>query len=290
MQLFRLFEFIVIVETLTILLGFIFKIELFSSYGQSYRFGYKGLIPARNELSGFFIIAFFYFLWKVDTTKHGIAQLFITLIASLLTGAKVLIIFPLIMVVFLFIWFKRINIHKNVFFCISFSLVALSLLSIWQRQYLIERITPSIDYFTQQLTSGNNPNIFSLVMSGRDLYIRAIFNEYISNFNVINFLIGGHTLSAFSTETDLIDVFLFVGLIGFLIYFLFYLKILTFRETKGMSFVHLSFVITWLSASALVGHQVFSAINGPYLAIIITALSSRKLGQIRAFDIQANVS
>ena len=275
--LFKVFEFLILIQLLSILIGFIFDIDLFHSYSSFKRFGYKGLIPARNELSGFLLISFFYFVWKVKTYGRGVLSLFLVLISGLLTGSKVAISLPIIFTLLLGYW-SLIRNKRYVFFIVLFMFLVFFTLVIWQWDYILQLITPTINYFKQQLAYGHNPSLLSIFFSGRDLLVKNLLNDLHSNLNLVTMFFGGHELSKLSSETDLIDTFLFIGLLGTMIFYIFYIKTLLYCEGKR-GFIQLLFVITWLIVSTFAGHLVFSAINSSYLAILVLAFSRHETGK-----------
>jgi hypothetical protein len=275
-RLFRVFEIIILVQSIAIILGFIFKLDIFSSYGQDYRFGYKGFIPAQNEVSGFFIIAVFYYLWKVVNQHKGIVQLLIVLLAGLLTGAKVALIFPLLLLVYFLIW-TRGFLSRKVFWFLCLFFVILIPTIVMNFDYLLERLNPTFQYFSYQLSVGNNPDSFSIFMSGRDLYVQNSIQQIFSNKGILNLLFGGHNLSVTSTETDFLDVFLFIGSIGLILFYLFYLKILLNPRNGVINKHQLIFAVVWIGVSSVAGHLVFSAINSMYMAILLLAFTSYQI-------------
>jgi uncharacterized membrane protein YhdT len=268
-RLFGLYEKIIILQALLIIIGFSFHLELLSSYGQEYRFGYKGLLPARNEVSGFFIIAFFYYLWKLYCTKRGIVELFIILTAAFLTGAKAILILPVALVFFLVRWFLRHPRNKIFYIIVGVSVLLIGI-AVWQRDNILEHLRPSLQYFSYQLESGNNPTFFSALTTGRSEYVQTLLSGLMPG----QLFFGGHDLAVSSTETDLLDVFLFLGITGVLLFYAFYLRALFYNARRRLSFVQILFVLTWLGISTVSGHLVFSAINAPYLAILILAFSA----------------
>jgi hypothetical protein len=269
---FKLFEVIILIQAATIILGFLLKLEIFSSYGQDYRFGYKGLIPAQNEVSGFFLIAIFYLLWKIAYKQKGIVLLLTVLIAGMLTGAKVALLFPLLLVLYLVIWTRRF-LYKRIFWILFVSILIFLTVLVIKQEYIQQRLSPTFAYFNYQLSAGNNPNYFSIFMSGRDLYINSLFSNIFNNIGFHNILIGGHNLAESSTETDFLDIFLFIGFIGLIIFYASYFRLL-FSPRNGKFYMHrLIFVITWLGVSLVAGHLLFSAINSMYLAILLLAYS-----------------
>ena len=278
-SLFRIFELIVLIELVTVMAGYAFDIDIFSSYGQR-RFGYKGFIPAQNEVSGFFIIAFFYFLAKVITYNRDLFKLILVLLGAVMTGTKALLILPLITFLLVLYWLLRRRVRKTylVLGVVFFVLVGITL---FEMDYVLERISPTIEYYTYWVVSKSYSPL-NLVASGRDSYISRFFSDYLPYFNVLNYLFGGLDLSNFSTETDVIDVFARLGLVGGAVFYLFYLKTLI-GSTRSHSLARVLFVITWMGVSATAGHLVFSAINGVYLAILVIAFSSMEKNQLNLY-------
>ena len=267
-RLFNLYEKIIMLQALLIIIGFIFRVELLSSYGQEYRFGYKGLLPARNEVSGFFIIAFFYYLWKMYYTRRSFVQLFVVLVAAFMTGAKAILILPVALIFFLVRLFIRFSRNKAFYSVIGVSVLLVGI-AVWQRNNILERLSPSLQYFSYQLESGNNPTLLSALMSGRSELAQTLLPGLAPG----RLFFGGHDLAVSSTETDLLDVFLLLGIAGVLLFYTFYLRVLFFNARRRFSFVQILFVLTWLGISTVSGHLVFSAVNGPYLAILLLAFS-----------------
>ncbi|MCI0521776.1 MAG: hypothetical protein L0Z70_16135 [Chloroflexi bacterium] len=272
-RLFRLFETIIMIQALAIIAGFLFRVEILSSYGQNYRFGYKGLIPAQNEVSGLFLIAVCYYLWKVIAHRAGIIQLLIVIFAGLLTGTKVALIFPILLAFYGINWSRRF-LKKRIFRILGASFMILLIMAFVYKDKILERVSPTIKYFNYQLSAGNNPTQFSLFMSGRDVLIKKLFQEGDQEISSFYYLIGGHNLTISSTETDALDVFLFTGSVGLVLFYIPYLKLLLSPRNKKYYIHQLIFAFTWLGVSTLAGHLVFSAINSMYLAVLLFAYAS----------------
>ncbi len=284
-QLFKVFEFLVLVEAFTVIIGFIFHLDVLSSYGSGTpgfdRFGYKGLIPAQNETSGFFIIAFFYFLWKIVRLNRGMLQFLTVFVAALLTGTKTSFILVGVLLLYLARWLmgKRI---KRIRMYIVVSVFLVALVALLAHDYILALVQPTIGFYVDKVRNLSWSPLETF-LSGRTLKTKRFFSDYWPHFGFLNYLFGGHDLPIFWTETDLVDVFISLGLVGGVVFYYCYLKALLFN-TKGVRFTHLLFVITWLGASTIAGHLVFSAINGAYLAILILAFSwleGREKGRVK---------
>ncbi|MBN1180636.1 MAG: O-antigen ligase family protein [Bacteroidales bacterium] len=267
-KLFKLYELIILFEVMSILIGFIFQIDFLSSYGGR-RFGYKGLIPAQNEVSGFFILALFYYLAKVNYLGRDVLKLIMVLIAGLLTGTKVALVMPLVLVIQVIFWLTRQKV-KIRYLHLAISLLFIVAGAIYYWDDLLTTISPTIEYYTYQVTNYDYSPFVIIGTSGRLLLVEEFLLDYLPRYNSLNLLFGGQDLAFFSTETDIIDVFMRLGIIGLLVFYSIYIRVLIGNSVK-VDFIRLLFVITWLGISAVAGHFVFSAINGGYLAILLLA-------------------
>ncbi len=282
-KLLQWFEIIILLQVISVILGFVLNLHYFASYPNGERFGYKGLIPAINEVSGFFVIAFFYYLQKIVLGKPSVIMLTLVIIAWLLTGAKVALILPMILLFYILKWIANGRLKKS-FLGLSIGVSLLIVVAILLNDYFLTRLLPSINYFTDHWLQGRT--FFSLFMSGRDLKVNYLASEILPDFNFVNYIFGGIDLVSFSTETDAIDVFVRFGLIGGLFFYCLYICILL-GDIRAISFTQLLFVITWLGVSMTAGHLVFSAINGVYLAIILLTFSNRQVFDIHSSKSQA---
>jgi hypothetical protein len=242
---------------------------MFASYQGGIRFGYDGLIPARNEASAFFLIAFFFFLIRFHQGRMRIFKLLIVVLASLLTGTKVVLIIPVILLIYII----RELIHSRDFkvrrqYLLASALVFLLLvLAISQVEFILAQIEPTINYYSGYITDFDFTT-FDILASGRQIRIQEFVTTYLPNFNLINYLFGGHDIAAYPTESDFIDVFIRLGLLGGLGFYYLYVTTML-PKGRPIQVTHFLFVLIWLAVSATAGHIVFSAINGGYLAILI---------------------
>jgi hypothetical protein len=268
-QLLQVFEYVLLIESITVLVGFIFHIDILSSY-QNRRFGYKGIIPAQNEASGFFLIAFFYYLMKVDILGSNALKLILVMIAGLITGTKVALILPILLIVQLVIWYSKGKIKVGRIY-LGLTFVLLIGLALYFKDYILSRYAPTIAYYEYRAsTSGDN--LIYVLFSGRLARPYEFITNYLPRFDLLNILFGGLDRSVFASETDVIDVFAQFGIVGLLMFFTVYIRLL-FQNGKNLNSVSLLFPIIWLGVAATAGHTVFSAINGGYLAILLMAFA-----------------
>jgi hypothetical protein len=267
--LFCVFEGLVFVQSAVVILSFTFNWELFAPY-RGARFGYAGLIPAQNEVSGFFVIAFFYFFTRlVSQGRSGIGAL-ATTVAGLMTGTRVLLILPLILVLWVGPRVLRPRVKKS-YAWIGAAAMLLAVTAWLARGYLLGRIEQSLAYFEYFLRMGGSP--WKVLLGSRLFDVERFADGYLPGFGVINYLFGGHDLAAVSTESDLVDLFIRLGLIGGAVFAALYVRLL-WRSGGRRAPTHGLFLVVWLGLAIVSGHVVFSAINGGYLAILLLAFSS----------------
>jgi hypothetical protein len=282
-RLFKVYEILILAQALVLIVSFIFEINIFSAYlanrrlGLTNRFGYQGLIPAQNETSAFFQLGFFYFLFKVHYQKKGVIQLLIVTFAGLLTGAKISLLFPVILVLYfcyyVFVQFntRRGLIHKN-YLIIGLALLFVTSIFIWQRDYVFLRIAPTIKYYQTRGRFYEGGVIEALTIPGRRSKVDDFVTDYLANYNIVNYLFGGFDLEVYSTEIDPVDMFARLGIVGAGVFYFLYLRSLIPSNKVGL--LRLVFVFSWLATSAVVGHITYTAINSTYLAILLLFLAS----------------
>ena len=282
-RLFRVYEILILTQAVVIIVSFVFDIAVFRAYGgvdaPTKRFGYQGLIPAQNEISAFFLGAFFFFLLKVVYLRRGIFELLITTVAALFTGTKVTLVLPVILILYLLSYtvgqfLKGRSRFRKVYLVIGIVFLSFLVIAVWQQDYLLSRIAPTISYYTYQ-AGHHDPSgtLLSALMSPRRRQgIAEFFSEYLPRFNLLNYLFGGFNLVDWATETDPVDIFALLGLVGGAAFYYFYLRALIPAWTICPT--RLVFVLTWLGVSTVAGHIAYTAINGTYLAILLLYFSS----------------
>ena len=270
-KLFKLYEILIIVQIVAVMAGFIFQLRVFSSYLYEKRFGYKGLIPAVNEASAFFLIAFFYFLWKFECHQQGGICLMATTVAGLITGTKALLILPVILLFYIVKWNMRKRTKKG-HLLIGVAFLLLTGVAFLKRDYILSTIQPTITYLSY-FVNVERRSYWNVFTSGRGTEVSSFFTDVLPHLNLLNYLFGGIDRE-FTTETDFVDIIASFGLIGGSVFYFLYLKAL-FCDNKGRSFTPYFFSVIWCAMSAVAGHFIFSAINGVYLAILLLSFLNR---------------
>ena len=203
-----------------------FDIDLFSSYWdfgqqQIIRYGYKGLIPAQNEASGFFIIALFYFANATSTGhKNALPKFILVWIAMVLTGTKAcLVAFPILLLYILY-WLKR---RKNAALPMLGITIIAVFCSLYYIDFIMDEIAISIGYFTQSLAR-NKSNMITVISSGRNFAVMKTLSYIFKNLRFSNVLFGGHDTMYVTAEVDPVDILLKFGVILGIAFYLWYFR------------------------------------------------------------------
>ncbi|GGI56293.1 O-antigen ligase family protein [Winogradskyella haliclonae] len=261
---FRYIEIILLVNSAIILFAFLFNLDFFKSYINSNRFGYDGLFNKPNEISIVYIIYIVYLYYKsfVDKTKTPI--LFITIsIISLLLGTKSILLFFSLLFIFHFLFI--FNGNKFV------KRTALGLVIV-----VLFFFNTIIKYFFGLFSFWSNIediNVLTLLLSNRDVLVCQNIKYLNSNWSTFNYIVGGgfYTNDFVISQMDGIDLFIFFGIAGMLIYCLMLGQIFIKKNkiTSGL-------IIIVFTCSFLGGGLLTSAISMILLLFVSTLLNSKR--------------
>lgn len=261
----KLFRFFFILNSLIILLGLVFNIKIFSSYYDPAnvneqvlpRFGFKGLIPAQNELTGvyFFGLAYFFRLRYRFKVKNS-AAFVLVVVASLLTGTKGCM-FSVLSLAVLYLFVYRRKILVRLYFPVA-ALVAIY----WGGDliaYLSQNVFSSLAYFYQQ------DKLVTFLLTGRDVKLAKCLDYVHQYWTAPNYIFGGFDLERVNTEMDLIDIYFFWGIaaVPFLYY---YVRTFFHQELSAERLMVFSiYAIIFIAG----GHMLGSAIVPLFLLIYV---------------------
>jgi len=205
-NIFKAFEFIIIINSIAIILGLVFDIYLFETY-RGKRFGFNGLLVTSATGTYFYIIAIYYlYLIRIKSNKHIILSVLV-LLAALIVGTKSIYLFlGLLLVYYIFYHFKKINISKK----IIISIVLITLLSV-----LFLAFVPSFI----RISNKENFGIITAILSYRDqLFFERTLPFIYENWTTFNFFIGGQSAPQDRTQLGFIDLLFFFGFLGAILY------------------------------------------------------------------------
>lgn len=262
-RLMKILEFLFVSNSFLVIIGFLFNIELFSTYIKdnifTYRFGYSGLIPAQNEATMFLFIGICYFYYKYFVLKeiHGKWKFYLILVSALLLGTKGIYIFLLLF----FLYYALVNTTPRqrvtaVIIALFVSCGIFILLQTdWMKFYM--------HYFAWNL---EEKGLLSTLLSGRNSFVEYKFFEILSYWTPVNFFIGGQDQTRYLIEMDIFDAFLFFGLVGMMILIALYFKTLFRFRLKNLFL--LFFVFSFFLIAFFAGHFFTSALNALYLCLV----------------------
>lgn len=210
-HLFRAFEYLMIFNGILIFLGLIFEISLFNSYRYG-RWGYNGLFISTATSSYIYAIAIFYFLLslKNDFVKNW-KSIFV-IVCCLLTGTKIVYIALFGSLLIYLLFYTNLNRKQR-------NALLISILAVFS-------ILAYIFFFQWGIfnTIRQEQGLVSAILSYRDdLFFQETIPFIQENWQLPNYLFGGISDLNIRSQMGFVDVFLFWGIIGGLLYlFTFY--------------------------------------------------------------------
>jgi len=260
----KIFESFLYVNSLAIIIGFLFKIQLFSSYNPQAindafeaRFGYKGLLYGINEVTGIYFLGVAYSYREIfHYGKNKYVLLALLLGASLLTGAKGCLISACLLSIYYLFKYKRI-----LFYSVVGPITLAGILYLIKID-LIDQLSSMLNiYLTLDGTTPFNA-FLTYFMTGRNLYIEYNWSYMLSHWNVLNYIFGDGILYS---ETDLFDLYYFFGF-GSLIYLYGYVKLIFYRKTNpDIKYIFLFLLLIALTGGHLIRSGVFPVFFSLYL-------------------------
>ncbi len=257
------FESIFILSALIVLVAFAFDLSYFHTYG-GYRFGFKPPFSTQNEITFFWMIGITYFgtaALKAKNFKHTV-PLILLLFASLILGTKAIMLFLLCYSFFIFFIIKQISLNQKLI-GIGISILGLCVFAYFSGIFsFFYRI-----YEEQGL-------IYSITSKRSLLFEQKVFT-LLEDWKWYNIFIGGTFVEMPVTEMGLVDLYLFGGIIGTILYFILLFKTMfSFTRKNSMGFFLVS---QFLFIGALTGHIYSSGINAIYLAVLCYYLQQYNL-------------
>jgi hypothetical protein len=232
-SLFLAFENLIVLNSIFILLGFVFGIELFKTYSGN-RFGYDGLLLTSSTASYVYIITLFYFILKYKLNVKFNYKFLIVLLSCFFIGTKSLYLVFLAIAIYLVS--SKFSSKKSKIISILIFIIV-STIGFYLLFYKVE--------FFNALREERG--LLSVFLSFRDiLLVRDVIPYINENWTFMNYLFGGvHDIST-QSEMGFIDLFYYWGILGGMLYLLAYYKsFFTFRFNSILLFfiLVLAFVI-----------------------------------------------
>ena len=238
-KLFSFFKILCLIVYITIFLGAVFSIKLFETYIGS-RFGFSGIFFPSSYGSYFIIISIliFYFYSRYIQTIPAV-YIVVASLAGVFTGTKSSYLF------LTFFWayiFFQDRYYKNTWFWTVFALAVINLL------IFKEKILTILEQKFAVLYDSYLKNDFiTFALSYRDVSAQKAKLFIQENWLFLNYLFGGVDRRQLLVEISLADLFLNFGLVGTVIFFTAYTKLILSKLTKENVIVFsftLVFIIT----------------------------------------------
>ncbi|WP_410006579.1 hypothetical protein [Aequorivita nionensis] len=258
-KLFKYYKAIIILNSCLLILGFLFDIEVLTTYSGPWRFGYDGLIFAQNEATYIFIFAIttvYYRRFYLDIKEYFF---WIVIIPSIIVATKGVYLYLILLL--LFHIFKRVSLRNILAFGISFLVFGYFLFSSAINKIFINSYNIFMYMYERE-------GLWGALLSGRGAYITEKLKPLIlEQWTIPNFIFGGQDVVSHYIEMGFLDLFLFFGIFGSILYlYIFYsiFKIISFpKEFKLFFGISLAIIV------ATAGHFFESGIAGLHFIFLI---------------------
>tara|TARA_B100001564_G_scaffold230815_1_gene194888 strand:+ start:93981 stop:95855 length:1875 start_codon:yes stop_codon:yes gene_type:complete len=230
--LFVTFEWILLLNSLFIIIAFFADIELAKTYAGS-RFGYNGFFSSSATSSYLYIIYILSFLVYMIHKPNFSWKPGLIFLSCIFVGTKALY-GTIIFVIFYLLarYIKQQKIISNKFIYFLFSAVLIFVMILFYRKYSLNN---SLNEFLSKLISYRD----SLFFENTIPYVK-------QKWNFINYLFGGIENYDLRSQMELFDVFFFFGIAGGLFYFYFFYQLFLNKSRLSiiLIFVSLIFLIS----------------------------------------------
>lgn len=237
LKLHRVIKILITINFIFIIIGLTFGTSIFYTYGHS-RFGYNGFIITQMQTTVFYLSCLAFCLHF-----NYNAFFFITFISGILCGPKALIFgIPILVLLHNFFEVKNKKSGYTIIFVLAISIFVLIFV-----------------YHTSLFKSILDEDGFlSLFFSYRDQLFMNTFKTIRESYSLLNLFVGGYDLSIYKVELDFVDIILFFGTIGLIIFILIFNSL---YKNYCVSSASKSYFITILIAAFFGGNIIVYPFN-----------------------------
>lgn len=254
LKLLRVFEYVLLINSLFVLLGFLFEIQYFRTYIMGARFGYNGLMVSSAASTYFYIIGMCYFLAGYQKRVVENWRFWVIVIAGLIVGTKSIALALAAISLFYIIKYVNNKIIKRGFLAI----ISVGILGFAYYIFFINPIFLSIARTSGYLTS---------FLSFRDQLFMEHTLPYIQeNWKIVNYLFGGVSNFELRPQMALIDTPFFWGIFGAGLYGYFYFK--SYIKFPLNGYLNLFILTLILLITFMAGNFFYNASVVIYLIIL----------------------
>lgn len=223
-KLFSFFKVLCLIVYITVFLGAVFSIKLFETYIGS-RFGFSSIFFPSSYGSYFIIISILIFYFY-NRYIQNIPNVYIVVasLAGVFTGTKSSYLFLLLFWTYIFFQDRY---YKNKWVWTLLALVFINLLIFKEKlQIVLEQ------KFVVLYDSYKNNDFVTFALSYRDVSAHKAELFIQENWFFLNYLFGGVDRRQLLVEISLVDLFLNFGLVGALLFFIAYNKLILAKLIK----------------------------------------------------------
>ena len=258
-RLLKYYKLIISINSVLIIIGLMFSSIIFTTYPSIHRFGYDGLIVAQNEASYIFIFALTTVYYRRFYLNIKEFFFWLVIISSIFVATKAVFLFLLLLISFHII--KKLSFKQIIVFLVSIILLLIA--------FIFSPLTYIFENSWQIFMNGYNKHgLLWALLSGRNTFI---YDKMIPLINDIwifpNYFFGGQDVSTFLIEMEFIDIFLFFGILGTVVYSFIMFNIFSYIPfNRGFK---IFFILSLLAIIATAGHFFQSGIVGIHFVIFL---------------------
>lgn len=207
----KLFKTVLYMNAILIIVAFIFEIELFRSYFSSSRFGYDGIFSKHGEAAYYyiFLISILYFEYIKNKSRKNLLILISISLVVILLGKKNILLFLFLLFLAHIIFVLKKGKALGLLLIIFIPIILLL------KEALLNGLFILSPYWENQYKSHG---FMGMITSLRSNQLVDFINYIQSNWNVLNYFVGAGEYDEYIVEFEFVDVFMFFGLIGIIIF------------------------------------------------------------------------
>lgn len=260
------FEWVIIINTIAIFIGFLFDIKMLETY-QSNRFGFSGLFLVPSIATFFYAISLSYLAFQLKKNTRYKILFSMVLLACLLVGTKALLLFVVLTLGHLFLlnkWYlNKLFYGVLVMLATILMLFRNTVISVLEKTFAILLNVYEESGFITMATSYRNVNLQT-----------DLINMVDTHWGLVNYAFGGTNFTKYRVEFDFIDVLLFFGIVGGLLYLAYYFKyIIRYPKLSKFGKIQTGFL---LGIGFLSGTFFNNAPVAVYLLVLLTMFTIKE--------------
>ncbi|EDP96960.1 hypothetical protein U8527_01435 [Kordia algicida OT-1] len=265
-KIYRYFEYFLYINTIALLVGYIFHVEVFRSYEYTTRFGVSGFFSKPGEASYMYMIAIIvnYYLWISKNTKTYLFKLLFFIACSLCLGQKKMMLFLLLLSIIHLVHYNRFKKIFRILLPLGF------IVFLFFKDAIIRALLSRSPFWTMIYEESG---LVSTIFSYRDqLLLKAI--DYIDeNWSFLNYIFGGLDFDKYKVEFEFIDLYIFLGFAG-IVYYLYVVS----SYLNGGNFLKRNLIIIAFITSLISGGLILNVTAAILLYVVAKYIMLPKNG------------